>query len=1191
MGKSWTKEQEQVIRLNDRSLLVSAAAGSGKTAVLVERIIQKVTSKERPVDIDKLLVVTFTKAAAAEMRERIMSAIDKNLEMDPENTHLQKQKMLLPSAMITTIDSFCMRILREHFDALDLDPGFRVGDPQEMTLLKQDIAEQLLEDYYTEGSTVFMDFAASYSRGKLDQGLVDWILKLYDFSQSYPWPMQWLDDALKLNPSSESEKGESVMVAAIVEETTVILHEMADQIENALFLAYKENGPNLYAPMLEHDLEQIQDMFVAKDYHSLYHAVSGMKWDTLSRKKQPDADPEVVKFVKDYRQEAKNLHTWLKKNYYADDPETMLEKEKRILPGLETLLCLTKEFSIRFQEEKLARNVIDFNDQEHFALKILLDENMQATEVAKNYRSWFEEIMCDEYQDSNQVQETLLQSISREEDGQPNIFVVGDVKQSIYRFRLAEPEIFLKKYAEFTKEESLHQRIDLHKNFRSRACVLNGVNEVFRNLMLKSVCGMDYDSDAALYPGLDYGSSEYPVAEHAEWILVEHADDKEITKREAEARAIGLRIRELLDPEKGLWIMDKESGIYRKADYSDVVILLRTVKNWTEDFVRVLKDMGIPAIGETSSGFFDTVEIQGMLNMLRILDNPLQDIPLAAVLTSCIGGFSDEELAKIRLTDRKIHLYDNLKLYQEQGEETLLIQKIEQFIDFYQHFRNRKYHCSIEELLREIYDRTGYVFYMTAMTGGEVRKANLERLIQYAKDFKHTSYRGLFHFIRYVDQLKEAKEDVGEAILPGDSMQAVRIMSIHKSKGLEYPICIIAGMGKNMNFMESRSRIVVHAGYGVAADGVDLAKRTKIQSLSRKMLARKLLQDQMSEEIRVLYVAMTRAREKLILIGTVEDVDKTTEKWEYAAKTPTPLSYSQILKAKSYLDWLGPILWSDGVCGQKKGFSYRVVTLAELAYEELKEEIKSEESKEILESYMQISNPELLDEIEEKLNWKYPKAWLTTLQGKTTVSELKKMTGEEMLGTVLYPKESSNDEAVYLAQQKGTATHKIFELLSFDKIKDIHDVKAFIKECLEKEWIPAFWEDLIPVEQISQFCQSDLGRRMAKAEAENKLYRERPFVMGIPVKDVYPEKLSDVKTDERILIQGIIDVFFEEDDGIVLLDYKTDRIPKGKAGEELLVNRYKVQLDYYQSAIEQITGKKVKDRILYSVIMNKEIHC
>ena len=1198
MGKNWTDEQLKVIQLNHRSLLVSAAAGSGKTAVLVERIIQKITSKEEPIDIDQLLVVTFTKAAASEMRERIMSAIDARLMEDPENAHLQKQKMLLPSAMITTIDSFCMNVLKEHFDAIDLDPGFRVGDPQEMKLLKHDVAEQLLEDYYTAHDEDFLRFVRTYSQGKLDDGLVDWILKLYDFSQSYPWPEQWIENALHTNPAEvPCVDGQHPILDLIVEETHRILWEMREMIEMGLSICKDVGGPVLYEPMLESDYDQISQMFDLNDFHALYQGIYELKWVRLSGKKQPEADPEYMDLVKKLRQEAKDLQAWLKKNYYYEDFESMLEKEKVILPVLKVLVKLVKEFMVRFQEEKRARNLIDFNDQEHFALKILMDEKGNATEIAENYRQRFEEIMCDEYQDSNQVQETLLTSISRESMGQPNIFVVGDVKQSIYRFRLAEPEIFLSKYDRFTKEESKHQRIDLHKNFRSRACVLDGINEVFRFLMTPAICGMTYDDDAKLNVGLDYKDTEHPVSTFAEWILVEHDNDKEISKREAEAQAVGLRIKELLNPSDGLWIQDTETGAYRKADYGDVVILLRTIKDWTEDYIRVLKSMGIPAIGETSSGFFETIEIQGIIDMLRILDNPLQDIPLAAVLTSCIGHFTDEELAKVRLVDRKIHLYDNLRQYADRGEETLLMEKVKAFLDFYKEIRYKKIHLTIEELIREIYEKTDYVYYMTAMPGGEVRKANLERLIQYAFDFKNTSYRGLFHFIRYIDQLKEAKEDVGEAVLPGNETKAVRIMSIHKSKGLEYPICIVSGLGKSMNFMETRSRIVAHSKYGVAADGVDLEKRTKVQSLSRKVFARKLLQDQMGEEIRVLYVAMTRAREKLILVGTVENVENTVEKWEYAKHSELPLSYSQMLRAKNYLDWLGPIFWSDGNCGRQRGFQFRTITMTELAMDELAEEIQAEESKVILEAYEHLHDTsELFNEVQSRLDWVYPKEWLTKLQGKMTVSELKKMAGEEMTGKVLYPQErparpTDSDPSVYLAQQKGTATHKIFELLPFESMHTLADVTDFVHQCVEKEWIPAFWEDLIPCEQVYQFCQSDLGKRMAKAEAEQKLYRERPFVMGVPVKDIYPEQLKTVETSERILVQGVIDVYFEEEDGIVLLDYKTDRIPKGQMGEEMLIKRYKTQLDYYQTAIERITGKKVKDKILYSVIMNKEIHC
>lgn len=1214
MGKSWTEEQRQVINLQNRSLLVSAAAGSGKTAVLVERIIQKITDTIRPVDIDRLLVVTFTKAAAAEMRERIMAAVDARLLDDPENTHLQKQKMLLPSAMITTIDSFCMSVLREHFDTIGLDPGFRVGDPQEITLLKQDVAEQLLEDCYADKTEEFIAFSQTYSSGKLDKGLTDWILRIYDFSQSYPWPEEWLKKSLTMNPGTMEEEVEnSPMVCLIMEETCRILREMAAVLKTALDMSLGVGGPSLYEPMLLSDLEQTEAMLECNTWEDIYDHIQHMEWKRLSGKKQPEANPSVVDMVKALRQEAKDVFGWLKKNYFAESLPEVLSKEARILPGLAVLIHLTEEFSQRFREEKRQRNLIDFNDQEHFALNILLDECHEPTAVAKGYSEQFEEIMCDEYQDSNQVQETLLNSISRERQGQPNIFMVGDVKQSIYRFRMAEPEIFLRKYQTYTKQEGSHQRIDLHKNFRSRACVIESINRIFEALMIPEICGMEYDADAALYPGLDYPETRQKISESAEWLMVEHGNDPEMTKREAEARAVGLRIREIVNETSGLWVMDTESGAYRRAEYGDIVILLRTVKNWTEDYVRILKDMGIPAVGETSSGFFDTVEIQGILNMLRILDNPLQDIPMAAVLTSSMGRLTDEELAELRLVNRSMSLYENIQDYLKQGDDLFLVEKLNTFLTVYDRLRRSKIHLSIEELIHEIYEMTGYVQQMFAMPGGEVRRANLERLVEYAKDFKNTSYRGLFHFIRYVDQLKESKEDLGGAVLPGDAGQAVRIMSIHKSKGLEYPICFVAGLGKSMNFTESRSRIVIHARYGVAADGVDLERRVKIHSLSKKVFARKLLLDQMGEEVRVLYVALTRAREKLILVGTVEDMEQTAEKWSLAGKVPTPLTYSRMLRAKSYLDWLGPLLWSDERQGAERGFEFRCINPAYMAAEDIREEIQSDGEKEFLRGCEKIKEgcTPLYDLIDKKLRWQYPRELMTRLQGKMTVSELKKMAGEEMNGMVLYPENVEKllpdpGNPLYIAQQKGTATHKIFELLPFAEISSEDEVVSFIRQCVEKEQIPAFWEELIPAQKVFDFCCSELGQRMARAEKNGKLYRERPFVMGIPVQEIYPklaaweisgisEKLSDRENDrltsERILIQGVIDVYFEEDDGVVLLDYKTDRIPKGKTGEELLIKRYKTQLDYYQKAIEQISGKKVKDRILYSVIMNREIHC
>lgn len=1195
MGKSWTDEQKQAIELSKRSLLVSAAAGSGKTAVLVERIIKKITDADAPIDIDRLLVVTFTKAAASEMRERVMAAIDAKLAVEPENLHLQKQKMLLPSASITTIDSFCMRVLKEHFDAIGLDPGFRVGDPQEIALLKQDVAEKLLEDSYEAASEAFIAFVQTYARGKLDYGLTEWILKIYNFSQSYPWPEQWLEQALRYNPANSEDTQESGITEIILEESRIILKEMEAYLKTALNITREADGPWLYEPMLCHDLEQIRAMQKYTSFDTFSQALYAITWDKLSGKKQPEASEDKKNAVKKLRQNAKDLLKWMKENYFMEAMSVVMANERVILSRLQVFVELTKQFSKRFQEEKRLRNMIDFNDQEHLALQILLDENHEPTEVAKSYRRQFEEIMCDEYQDSNEVQETLLHSISREDEGVPNIFIVGDVKQSIYRFRLAEPQIFLDKYDTFLKTESLHQRIDLRKNFRSRAEVLHGINKIFENLMTQEMCDMTYDSDAALYPGFEYGETEHPTEKRPEWLLVEHEDSKELTKKEAEAKAIGMRIRELLDPEKGIWIFDSDIGDYRKAEYKDVVILLRTVKGWSEDFVRVLKEMGIPAIGDTSSGFFDTIEVQGILNMLRILDNPLQDIPMVAVMTSVLGKFSDEEVTKIRLMDRKKHMYEDICLYIEQGEETYLRDKLELFMAWYEALRKLKVHRSIEELIYEIYEQTGYIEAMEAMPGGALRKANLNRLLEYAKDFKKTSYQGLFDFIRYIDQLKEAKEDVGEAVLLGDSMQCVRVMSIHKSKGLEYPICFVAGIAKTMNLMDVRSRIVIHSKYGIAADATDLEKRTKIHSLSRRMIARKLLREQLAEEIRVLYVAMTRAREKLILTGVVETVEKTEKAWEYRQWMERPLTYTQMMKAQSYLDWLGPILTADAQYGKTLGFDFRRITLEQLAQNEIFDEIQEDIHREGLEAY-RVPLPENASfhaMIKEHLQWNYPNEWMTHLQGKMTVSELKKMAGEAMLGNVLYPEDKSKppmeDAEVKLAQQKGTATHKIFECIPFNAIHTEAEVRQFIRTCVEKEMLPKFWEDLIEVDKVYRFIRSELGVRMAKAQEAGRLYRERPFVMGIPICDIYPEKA--LKTQERLLIQGVIDVYFEEADGVVLVDYKTDRVPNGEIGEKILIKRYKTQLDYYQKAIEGITGKRVKEKILYSVTMGKEIHC
>ena len=1224
MSVTWTEEQKKVIISDGRSLLVSAAAGSGKTAVLVERIIHKICDGPSPLDIDRLLVVTFTKAAAAEMKERVDGALDRRIEAEPDNDHLKRQKMLMGSAWITTIDSFCMRVLREHFNDIDLDPSFRVGDEYELTLLKQDILEDMLEEWYEKQDEDFLRFVDAYAGGKTDYGVEDMILRLYDFSQSWPWPDKWLDGCVSRLEDDSAAFDASEIARLIKEETRHSVRGALHMLCRAKEICESPGGPFHYLPMIEEDLRQAESLNTLwngenwADFDQFREKIGSFEWMALSRKRPKDVDGDKKDQVKELRSRVKDLFQKLIRDYFTRDAKQIGEECEAIAPLMRAYVRLVKDFSERYQKRKQKKNLIDFSDQEHMALDILVrppevmdTEHLKAvrlevTETAKGYARQFEEIMCDEYQDSNMVQETLLNSISREQEGRPNIFMVGDVKQSIYRFRMAAPEIFVSKYETFSKEESAHQRIDLHKNFRSRKCVLDSVNRLFERLMIPEVGGISYDADAALYPGMAYADTELSVADKSELLLLDttaEGEEERIPGRILEARMIGMRIQEMMSETGRLHVWDNDRKVYRPAEYADMVILLRSTKTAAADYIQTLNDMGIPAIGSTSAGFFDTRESQLMLNMLRILDNPLQDIPMAAVLHSEIGGFSSEDLAWLRAGRKKEELYTTLKAFGEERQDELG-RKCRNFLKLYGGLRRKKSYLSLHQLIWEIYMQTGYDQTAQAMNGGSLRRANLRRLVEYAKDYEKTSYRGLFHFIRYVERLKEYKVDMGEAVLPGEAGQAVRIMSIHASKGLEYPICFVAGLGRKINSQESREKIVIHPALGLAADRIDADRRTRRETLLKKVVARQLLADAKGEELRILYVALTRAREKLILVGSMEHLDKAEERWRTCVpEKGETLDYHTIKNAGTMLDWIMPAVFAQEDEGT---FDCRRIHTAHLELEMMQRQAKSMDRTEKLRQLERPApeNMPIYEQLTHIFSWQYPKKWLTRIHGKMTVSELKKMTGEAEKGRLLYPADegktipdfmqdghSQERDRNNLATERGTAVHKILEYLPWGQIASRSDMERLVDQWIDSGKIPKEWDDLVDRDAIWMFIQSPIGSRMKKADRQGHLHREQPFVIGFPVGETVGASPEAAGSDETVLIQGVIDAWFEEEDGLVLLDYKTDRVRSGQAGREQLIRRYRVQLEYYQKALERITGKRVKERLIYSVALGEAILC
>lgn len=1293
----WTEDQQKVIDLRNRNILVSAAAGSGKTAVLVERITTMITEGDNSIDIDKLLIVTFTNAAAAEMRERISASIEKKLSEMPENLHLQKQMTLIHSAQITTIHSFCLNIIRNYFHTIDLDPSFRIADEAELKLLKSDVMEDLLEKHYEDAKEDFLIFTESYASGKSDALMEELILSLYGFSMSYPWPQDWLNEIRGIfNIMSIEEMEKSEWMDSLLEYLKAILSDTLLNNTRAIQIANEPGGPYPYLDALECDREFLEKLKDGTSYGEYARLLQDISWTRLSNKKDDSILAEKKLEVKAIRDSTKKIIGDLTKTFFFQSDDEMLKDIIGAKVTMNVLIDLTLEFANEYANKKREKNLVDFNDLEHFALNILVQKNKNKetmddfipTSVAIELSEYYEEILIDEYQDSNLVQETLLNSISRERVKNPNVFMVGDVKQSIYKFRLARPELFMEKYENYSLEDGLKQRIDLHKNFRSRRIVLESINFIFEQIMGKDLGGIAYDLDAALYVGADYEENIEGISTTSELLLIDMDGDleeledentnsssleidddsmEEMTQKELEARGIAKRIKELTDPNTGLMILDKEKSkdepVYKRATGKDIVILLRTMSGWSDIFVNVLMSEGILAYSDTQSGYFKTLEIQTVLNMLKVIDNPKQDIPLVAVLHSPIVGLTSDNLAKIRASFKNMDIYDATAKYStySQGENSLesdenileetnllidksLKDKLTKFLSRLNSLRNMVAYTPIHELIEYVLEETGYYNYVATMPGGERRTANIDMLIQRAIRFESTSYSGLFHFIRYMEKLHKYEIDYGEASVSGGDNLSVKIMSIHKSKGLEFPIVFVAGLSKNFNNQDARSKIVIHPDLGLGPDYIDYTLRTKSPTLIKKVMQKKIVLENLGEELRVLYVALTRAKEKLILTGTVKSLKNKLEKWsDIRDRVEAPLTFWKLTSAATYLDWLVPSLVrhksfdstlieyglpiadQNPLHNKEVPWEVRILNVTDLSMVEVSKQLEREIHKEELLKWdgEHIFNQVIRDEIEERLNYKYPYLSSIKIPAKMTVSELKKlgqMEADEMEqiseknyltknsdnlnvehgpGIEVMNKENSearhiNEVAVprFISKEKpmkatdrGTLYHKVLECIDLLSVKNQEDIKNELDRLLKENIIKE--EDIpqISIHKLESFINSHIAIRMKNAGVKGKLKKEQQFVLGIPANEVNHE----IPSDELILIQGIIDVYFEEEDGIVLLDYKTDYIPAGES-EDFLVNRYKVQLDYYQKAIEQLVQKPVKEKVIYSFGLEKEIH-
>ena len=1217
MGVNWTREQRQVIESRHRNLLVSAAAGSGKTAVLVERIIEMITDKEHPGDIERLLVMTFTKAAASEMRERIHDAIEKKLEEEPDNEYLQQQAVLVQYAQITTIDSFCLQLLREHFDCLNLDPAFRVGDEGEMLLLRGDVMEELLEDWYGKRDPQFEKFVDSFASGKADNGIDDYIYQVYNFSQSNPWPEEWIAQCrAELSDTSLEALDRTEWMHFLLSDVKNQASEWVKELRAAVELCREPDGPEAYLPMILSDLEHAEKMEQISGYDTFAREASDFTFPKLAavRGKNSSVSPEKKETVAACRKRIKKALEKIKSQFLFASEKEILADLAGSSESVLMLLSLAEEFEQRFSAKKREKNLVDFNDLEHLALRILYKESGKMSETADELARQFDEILVDEYQDSNLVQEALIKAVSRERFGDPDVFMVGDVKQSIYKFRLARPELFLEKYHSYTKEDSRFQKIELHQNFRSRAQVLESTNDVFFKIMTQKLGSVAYTEEAALHPGATYE----PVPESAsdterdfftelllintkDSILEELDDDSaDYTRQELEARMIGMRIRELTDPESGCLVWDKEEGAYRRAEYRDIVILLRSVSGWAESFTETLGHMGIPAFAESKTGYFTTIEVETILHFLAVLDNPMQDIPLAAVLKAPFFGLTDRELAEITAEFKRAvekgqdrGLYGAVCAYlkaHEKGSQTQEVEtaeicrKLNLFTEVMEELRMQAVYLPLHELLYRIFDRTGYYDYVSAMSSGETRRANLDMLVEKASAYESTSYRGVFHFVKYIEKLKKYNTDFGEASAAAEGGNTVRIMSIHKSKGLEFPIVFAAAMGKQFNKQDTRGKILIDPQFGIGADYLNSETRLKAPTLKKNVLKRRMDLENLGEELRVLYVAMTRAKEKLILTASDRNLEAKLEKWkESIFETEGGLPFTLLSLAGSCLDW---ILMAVAAGGCR--IRVRETMAKEMLGQEISRQVQQKLTKDMLlgmdstqktlwEEALGLSDEVYRAKLESLFSYRYPWQDDLRLNTKLSVSDIKKAGEEEsqeesaFLPTI--PQFLSGEKDEGQGARRGTAYHRAMELLEFHKIRTKQDIREQLDRFTEEGRLTADARSLVRESVIWPFFQSDLGRRMAEAQREGRLKKESQFVIGIPAREI-----GDWDSDELVLIQGIMDAFFEEKGELILVDYKTDYAEQ----EETLRERYQLQLDYYRRALMQMENKPVKETLIYS---------
>ena len=1239
----WTDEQKQAIYEKNNNILVAAAAGSGKTAVLVERIINKVINEN--VDIDKILVVTFTNAAASEMRERILDAIYKKLEENPDSMNLQRQITLLNKASICTIHSFCLDVIRNNFYEIDISSNFRIGDTTEVEMIKQDALEELFEQKYMDNDNGFIKLVETYTDYRGDEKLQDIILGIYKYIQSNPFPEKWLSEKIdEFNIDVNIDFGSTIWGKIILEYTSEEMNSMIMKLEKIKNDTLRFSELEKFSLTLQDDINNLKTIHFS-NWDTAYENMNSLKWTKW---------PVDRNVTIDLKNEAKEIRDSVKKEFSKNilkyNSKVANEDILKMYEILVEIKKLILEFSEIFASKKKERNIIDFNDIEHFALKILVNEKGESTEIAKKYQENFDEILIDEYQDSNLVQENILTSISKGN----NIFMVGDVKQSIYKFRQARPELFLDKYEKYDIKSGLSvdskgEKIQLFKNFRSRKNVLDITNLVFEDIMSKKLGNVEYNEEEYLNYGANYPEPEKPIEhsgiaelniidlkEKEDDIYIEENDNNndvekaidepksENSTQEAqeriedavlEARFVANKIQEILNSD--YHVFDRKKG-YRKVQAKDICVLLRATSVLAPIYEKEISEKGIAVFSDSSSTYLESMEVQTITSLLKVIDNPMQDIPLITVLRSNIFGFTDNDLIEIRLTDKKCTFYESM-LKSRISVDNGLRHKIDFVIESLRKWKNEEEYTPLNEFIWKLYLDTGFYNYVTLLPNGNLRQANLKLLFEKAKQYEKVSFKGLFSFINFIDKVKTSSSDMSAAKIVGENDDVIRIMSIHKSKGLEFPIVFLSSTGKKFNMQDLNTPILIHQDIGFGPQFIDAESKVEYPSLAKEAIRIKAKEETISEEMRVLYVALTRAKEKLIITGMSKDIEKSFKDKNKQlemhqqknvfkeSKELEKLSPNLVGKYTSYLDWLELVYEYN-----KDNNIDNIIKLNIYNKRDLIAEISNEDNEEIsmmkkVKEEIQEKEKQMSSEKEkkhkkdilDKLKWRYAHTRESKIPTKTSVTKLKELEAEtaqldiddlvDIARTRNNKAEERNQKHTMLSAkprfmekiqklnsaQKGTLMHLCVQLLDEKKEYNLEKIKEFIQDLKNRNIISEIEAKNVNEQMLFRYTKSELWNELKLAK---EIHKEEPFYINIDANTIF----DDAEEGETILVQGIIDLYYIDKEGkLILVDYKTDYVPDGDISK--LEEKYKVQLDLYKKALEDALGRKVDKAMIWAL--------